>query len=74
MSRIFPTLFKTGRHAARRAQAEASAEKIVAQQERATLAAKSKKEKDKANRIKIRSLRSRKSSSYFAEGEAQTIG
>lgn len=73
--RIFPTLFKTGRHAARRAKREAREEIRITQEERAALQEERLKEKKKANQLKIRSLRSRRSSAYFQQGEERaTIG
>lgn len=73
--RIFPTLFKTGRHEARRARQAADEERRIAQQERAAFEDKKKKERSRANQIKIRALRSRRSSSFYQEGEGRaTIG
>lgn len=73
--RIFPTLFKTGRHAARRARAAADEEMARARAERAELDEQKKREKMRANRIKVRALRSRRGAQYFAEGERrETIG
>lgn len=74
--RIFPTLFKTGRHAARRAKKLAEAEMQLAKEEREALQAEQKQIKRKANQLKIRSMRSRRSSAYFQQGEEgrATIG
>ena len=67
----------TGRHAAKRAEAAANQYAAEAQRQRAENERKIKKDRDRAQKLAIRGLRSRRSASYFSsspsEGSA-TIG
>lgn len=72
--RFFPTLFKSGKSEAKRAEKAIEIEKQAAVQERMAIADERKKELMKANKIKIRALRSKRGSAYFEEGGRETIG
>ena len=70
-------LFKTGRHARRRARTAANAEAAQSQVEREDYDRKKKSERKRAQQLKIRGLRSKRSASYFssnAEGRRETVG
>lgn len=72
--RLIPKIkISTGRHAARRARKESENLVNEAKTERESIQAKTELEKRKAQKIRIRGLRSRRSSSFFAEG-SDTIG
>lgn len=72
--RVFPTLFKTGKSQAKRAEKAIAIERETAVKERMGIAEERRLEMIKANRIKIRALRSKRGASYFEEGGAETIG
>lgn len=59
---VFPG---TGRHAAQRAERQANEFVRQAQAENANLARKSERERERAQRLAIRGLRSRRAASYF---------
>lgn len=71
--RIFPTLFKTGRHAARRAAAASEEATKMAAAERQKYEQKTAEEKRKASKIRVRALRGRRSAAFFEQG-SETIG
>lgn len=72
--RLLPKIkISTGRHAAKRARKEAENLAQESKAERESMQAKTEMEKRKAQKIRIRGLRSRRSSSFFAEGR-ETIG
>lgn len=64
----------TGRSEAKRAEAAMAGERQAAIQERASIADERRKELMKANKIKIRALRSKRGAAYFEEGGRETIG
>lgn len=66
---IFPG---TGKHAAQRAANAAEEEVKIAKADRAILEEKTKKEKEKAARLRVRGLRSKRSASYFKKEGAHT--
>lgn len=70
---IFPG---TGRHAAKRAETAANEFVAAAEQDRAKLEEKTKKERLRAQKLAIKGLRSRRAASYFKSptGESTTYG
>ena len=59
----------TGRHAAKRAEKEASNYAREAETKRLALEEKTKKERRRAQKLAIRGLRSRRAASHFSRGE-----
>lgn len=64
----------SGKGQAKRAQRDLEVERQASAQERLAIADERKKELMKANKIKIRALRSKRGSAYFEEGGRETIG
>lgn len=67
-------LFRTGRHARKRAAKEMKEEANLMKMQRAEEERKREQEKKRAGKIRMRALRSRRSSSFFEQGGRETIG
>lgn len=67
-------LFRTGRHARRRAAILQEQAAELALEEAKKTGEKAEKERERGRRIRMRALRSTRSSSFFADGGRDTIG